>query len=170
MKTRLVFLVVVLIFGALFGYYVIYFAHVHVNNQYYLVANITRIIDGDTFEVYIYNTSTSERIRLKCIDYPDIYDEKRKHKWYALGVNDSYLKECYYEGISFLKDLLLYKNITIIQDKKYERDKYGRLLGYVIFNRTDINKLLIENGYAIPYMCDKYKEYFKRRGCLWEKK
>jgi len=145
------------------------YSEVQSQEHYVLYAEVLRVIDGDTFEVYVLNSSKVERLRLKCIDFPDLSPSKRVEKWFKVyHIRDkALLEKCYHEGISLLKDMLENRTIIVLQDKMYERDKYSRLLGYVIFNGVDINEFLIENGYAIPYLCDKYTPFFDRVGCLW---
>ncbi|GEM_PF-5784414 len=166
-----IFLLVCCIFVFLLIFISVLYVNEKVNSQrqYMLYAKVLKVIDGDTFEVYVLNTSRVERLRLKCIDFPDLAPQERVNKWlFKYHVkNMSILIRCYHESISLLKEMLENKSIIILQDKKYERDKYHRLLGYVIFNGTDINDFLIENGYAIPYLCDKYAPSFDREGCLW---
>ncbi|MBS3078536.1 thermonuclease family protein [Candidatus Pacearchaeota archaeon] len=75
---------------------------------------VTRIIDGDTFEM-----SNGKIIRLLCIDTP----EKNQPK--------------YEEAKQFLSDLILNKEVRMekgISDK----DKYGRLLRYVYVAKENI--------------------------------
>ncbi len=138
-------------------------------SYFVLEGNVTYVYDGDTFEVFIYNTSTYEKVRLKCIDFPDLYPSYRLEKWLRAGVaNKSVVKQCYNEGNKIVKQLILHKKVYIIQDKPWERDKYGRLLGYVMLNQSfDLNKWLIIEGYAMPYYCNAYNSYYKKEGCLW---
>ncbi len=147
-----------------------YFVSLNIQNEgdVFLYGKVTRVIDGDTLVVYLYNTSKEERIRLKCIDFPDL-KKGRVEKWlYRYNVSYEKVEKCYYEGIEEIEKTILQKEVIIKQDKPFERDKYKRLLGYVIYNNTDINEYLINKGYAIPYICDKYKKVFTmKNGCLW---
>lgn len=139
------------------------------SQPFILEGNVTYVYDGDTVSVFIFNTSSYEKVRLKCIDFPDLYPRKRLEKWIRAGaVNESVVKQCYYKGNEIVKQLVLHKKVYIIQDKPWERDKYGRLLGYIKLNESfDLNKWLIVNGYGMPYYCDTYKQYYKKEGCLW---
>ncbi len=114
------------------------------NNKQFQIANVTRIIDGDTFEI-----STGEKIRLICINTP----EKNE-----IG---------FQEAKDFLSNLILNKTVVLEKDIT-NRDKYGRLLRYVYVNETHrlnisdkknlivineifVNKELVQQGYAQIY-------------------
>jgi endonuclease YncB( thermonuclease family) len=73
---------------------------------------VTRIIDGDTFQIY-----SGEIIRLLCIDTPE-QGKKGSEK-----------------AKQFLEDLILNKEVRLEKDIS-ETDKYGRLLRYVYVNLT----------------------------------
>lgn len=73
---------------------------------------VSRIIDGDTFEI-----SSGETVRLICVDTP----EKNK--------------KGYEEAKQFLSDLILNKQVRLEKDNS-ETDSYGRLLRYAYVNIT----------------------------------
>ncbi len=99
-----------------------------------------RIIDGDTFE-----TETGEKVRLIGINAPEISDifgeEAKQH----------------------LINLIEGKTIDLQADNiSNDRDRYSRLLRYVILDGTDINKQMVSDGFAIAYLkyhFDKSEEY-----------
>jgi micrococcal nuclease len=85
---------------------------------------VTEVIDGDTIIL-----ATGEHIRLLGIDTPE-------------------KGECYYkEAKEFLSQLLTNKLIKLEKDKT-NKDSYGRLLRYIYLDGTDINILLVRQGYA----------------------
>lgn len=91
---------------------------------------VTRIIDGDTFE-----TETGEKVRLIGINTPEISDifgqEAKQH----------------------LTDLIDGKTIDLQTDNiSNDRDRYSRLLRYVILDGIDINKKMISDGFAFAYL------------------
>jgi micrococcal nuclease len=91
---------------------------------------VTRIIDGDTFE-----TETGEKVRLIGINTPEISDifgqEAKQH----------------------LANLIDQKTIDLQTDNiSNDRDRYSRLLRYVILNGTDINKQMLSDGFATAYL------------------
>lgn len=105
---------------------------------------VTRVIDGDTFE-----TETGERVRLVGINAPEISDifgqEAKRH----------------------LIELIEGKTIDLETDHiSNDRDRYGRLLRYVILNGKDINKQMVLDGFAFAYLkyhfeAEKETEYRK---------
>ena len=94
---------------------------------------VARVIDGDTFE-----TTSGEKVRLIGINAPEISD--------IFGV----------ESKEYLSKLILDKEIILVTDNlSNNTDRYGRSIRYVNLKGTDINKLMISDGYAIAYL--KYR-------------
>lgn len=94
---------------------------------------VTRVIDGDTFE-----TETGERVRLIGINAPEISD--------IFGQ----------EAKQYLSDLIENKTVDLQTDNiSNDRDRYQRLLRYVILDGIDINKKMVSDGFAFAYL--KYK-------------
>jgi len=88
---------------------------------------VTRVIDGDTFEI-----STGEKVRLICIDTPEKGES---------GFN---------EAKEFLEKLILNKNVTLEKDIT-NKDKYRRLLRYAYVNDLFVNKEIVQKGYGKIY-------------------
>jgi len=87
---------------------------------------VTRIIDGDTFE-----TETGEKVRLIGINAPEISD--------IFGQ----------EAKQYLSDLIENKIVELQSDNiSNDRDRYQRLLRYVILDGVDINKKMVSDGFA----------------------
>lgn len=94
---------------------------------------VVRVIDGDTFEI-----ESGEKVRMIGINTPEI--------------SDIFGKEAKY----YLSELILNKTVELQSDNiSKDRDRYQRLLRYVILDGTDINKLLIADGFAFAYL--KYR-------------
>ena len=94
---------------------------------------MTRVIDGDTFE-----TETGEKVRLIGINAPEISD--------IFGQ----------EAKQYLSYLIENKTVDLQADNiSNDRDRYQRLLRYVILDGVDINKKIVSDGYAFAYL--KYK-------------
>lgn len=94
---------------------------------------VTRVIDGDTFE-----TESGLKVRLIGINAPEITD--------IFGQ----------EARQNLSDLIENKIVDLQKDNiSSDRDKYNRLLRYVILDGTDINKKMVSDGFAFAYL--KYK-------------
>jgi len=114
---------------------------------------VVSVIDGDTIEVkdmlgHVF------RVRLIGIDAPEFKTTEGK----ASG--------------KFLTDQIHAKRVNVKVDPNNQKDEYGRVLGTVFLNSTDINKLMLTKGYANYYFIgsskyysdDDYKEAAKRRG------
>jgi micrococcal nuclease len=101
---------------------------------------VTRIIDGDTFE-----TETGEKVRLIGINAPEITD--------IFGE----------EAKTHLSQIIEGQTVDLIADNtSNDRDRYNRLLRYVILNGVDVNKQMLLDGYAFAYLkyrFDKETEY-----------
>ena len=86
---------------------------------------VTRIIDGDTFEI-----ESGQKVRLIGIDTPE-------------------KDECYFDEASAkLSELVLDKNVRLEMDVS-ETDRYGRLLRYVSVDGVFVNEVLVDQGFAV---------------------
>lgn len=113
---------------------------------------VIKVVDGDTVDVQV--GKKVERIRMIGMDTPETVDPRKPVQCFAK------------EASARAKQLLLGKQVQLVADPTQgERDKYGRLLRYVISDGLNFNKRLIAEGYAheytynIPY---KYQAYFKQ--------
>lgn len=94
-----------------------------------LRGRIVRVSDGDTV-VLLDSTNTQHRIRLDGIDCPE------KGQPFGRKATD------------FVKNLAAGKQAVVYWDKK---DRYGRILGYLIVDGVNVNKELLKNGLAWHY-------------------
>lgn len=95
---------------------------------------VTRVIDGDTIKVNF--NGKEESVRLIGIDTPEsVHPDASKN-----------IKEGKIAS-EYTKNLLEAKEVGLEFDVQ-ERDHYGRLLAYVYFNGSMVNKLLLQEGYA----------------------
>jgi len=126
---------------------------------------ISKIVDGDSIIVEnIFNHKEIE-IRLYGIDAPEakrcsklIQDERETH------IAGEFLIELGLKATEFLRTIApVGTDCTLIQEKDNTIDVYGRSLAYMILpTGEEINKLMIENGYAKPYeksYCERLPEY-----------
>lgn len=99
----------------------------------------TNIIDGDTIKVEI--DGIEESIRLIGVDTPEMQDSRNMVECFAT------------EAKSYLEKILINKSFSLESDQSQgERDKYNRLLKYIILDDgTNINKAIIENGFGFEY-------------------
>lgn len=102
------------------------------------VAKCTKCYDADTIHLVIpYNNNYYRwTCRLEEIDSAEIKSKNKVEQEHAIRSRD------------YLKSLILNKIVTI---KCGKFDKYGRLLVFVSINDIDINKHLVEKGYAYKY-------------------
>ena len=95
-----------------------------------LKGKIVRVSDGDTV-VVLDSTNTQHRVRLDGIDCPE--------KGQAFGK----------KATDFVKNITSKSEfVTIVWKKK---DRYGRILGYLIVDEVNVNKELLRNGLAWHY-------------------
>lgn len=120
----------------------------------YYVKKVTKVVDGDTIDVDIdlgFDISFSSRVRLAGIDTPESRTTDKMEK--ALGLESkAYLKH----------EIDAAKTVVIKTEKMDSSEKYGRILGWVYLDGSDIslNEKMIEDGYAWGYMGDtKVKDF-----------
>jgi micrococcal nuclease len=110
----------------------------------YRIKNVTKVVDGDTIDVDIdlgFNISYTQRVRLAGIDTP----ESR--------TRDLYEKKLGMESKEWLKNALSHaKTIIIKTEKPDSTEKFGRILGWLYVNDVNLNKAMIDQGYAWEYL------------------
>lgn len=115
----------------------------------YIEAYTSDVTDGDTLEITY--RKKEYKVRLLCIDTPESVKQGVAVQPYA------------HEASELTKKLTFHKNVRLVFEKGL-RDKYGRLLAYIILdNGENLNALLVRNGYArVEFVSPnkKYKEYF----------
>ena len=99
---------------------------------------IKNCYDGDTC-----TTESDEKIRLACIDAPEIR-----------GKNADPLKAK--ASREFINNLLSNKKVII---KRIDTDRYGRTVAEIFIEGTNIQKLMVKNGFAkihrkYSFQCD----------------
>jgi len=106
--------------------------------MYEYSCKLDRIIDGDTVDVIIdlgFDMHYKSRIRLFGINAPEVRTRDDVQKMKGLAAKHR------------LKELLPEK--FTIQTKLDKRGKYGRVLGILVVDETNINELLVEEGHAV---------------------
>ena len=110
----------------------------------YRVKNVIKVVDGDTIDVDIdlgFNISYTQRVRLAGIDTP----ESR--------TRDLYEKKLGMESKEWLKNALSHaKTIIIKTEKPDSTEKFGRILGWLYVDDVNLNKAMIDQGYAWEYL------------------
>ena len=95
---------------------------------------VARVVDGDTIVL-----ASGERLRYIGIDTPEEVDARKPVQCFAR------------EAAEKNKELVEEKMVTFVKDVD-ERDKYGRLLGFVYLeDGTFVNLELVKDGYAFAY-------------------
>jgi micrococcal nuclease len=120
----------------------------------YYVKKVSKVVDGDTIDVDIdlgFDISFSSRVRLAGIDTPESRTTDKIEK--ALGLESKeYLK----------KAIDASKTVVIKTEKMDSSEKYGRILGWVFLDGSEIsiNQKMINDGYAWGYLGDtKVKDF-----------
>jgi micrococcal nuclease len=101
-------------------------------------AKVTSVYDGDTITVVFKFAGTFYKwnCRLNGIDTPEMKSKNLVEKQQAIKARD------------FLREQILGK---IVEITCQEFDKYGRLLVIMNYNNTNINDLMITEGFAKSY-------------------
>ena len=114
--------------------------------MYTYKARLDRVVDGDTIDAEIdlgFDVKIKKRIRFVGIDTPESRTRDLEEKARGLASKDR------------LIDLLKDGKFTL---ESKEVGKYGRVLGVLLVNDLNINKTLVEEGYAVEYWGGKKKK------------
>ena len=140
---------------------------------------VTRIVDGDTLKVFY--LEGEESIRLIGIDTPESRVNKKTKKDAERNNQDiKIIIEMGKKATRYVKGLVRPGDLITIELDVQERDRYGRILGYVyLSNGKMLNEEIVKAGYAVIMTIPpnvKYKDRFlkafqeareSKRG-LWE--
>ena len=124
------------------------------SNEEAINARVVKVIDGDTIEV--------------------LDDKNKLHRVRLFGIDAPESKQAYgQKSRNFLASMIASKNIKLIQKDK---DKYSRIVAIIKLGTEDINKKMVQNGFAwaYTYYSDIYatdmKEARKKKLGLWADK
>ena len=113
-----------------------------------VVAQLRRVIDGDTIDVFI--NGEVERVRY-------------------IGINTPEFEEpCYQEASLANRQLVEGQSLTLERDES-ERDDYGRLLRYVYANGVLVQRQLLNLGYAEAVRYPPDENYYQEFRALEER-
>jgi micrococcal nuclease len=147
--------------------------------KYIEAAIVVKIVDGDTLNINY--KCQKESIRLIGIDTPEsMVNKKTKRDAKRSGQDIKTIIEMGKRATAYVKGLVKAGDLITLEFDVQERDRYGRLLGYVyLSNGKMLNEEIVKAGYAnvmtIPPDV-KYKDRFlktyqeareSRRG-LWK--
>jgi len=133
--------------------------------MYEYSCKVERVVDGDTIDVTLdlgFDILHRCRVRLYGIDTPESRTRNKDEK--ARGkMAGSFLKEAVEKG----------KEVVIQTKLKDSKGKYGRVLGDVIVDDVNINKLMVQCHLAVSYQGqsknDVEAEHMRNRDILIEK-
>ncbi|MQF99198.1 MAG: nuclease [SAR202 cluster bacterium] len=111
---------------------------------------VSRVIDGDTFEV-LFGSGEMDRVRLLGIDTPETFSSNKADEYN--GITDIECLDSWGEKATiFAQDILEDKEVKLIADDLSDRrGYYDRLLSYIEIDGKDFGVLLLEGGYARVY-------------------
>lgn len=118
---------------------------------------IVRVIDGDTIE-FEYDNGTRDTARLVGIDTPEIHVANEPEDFE--GVPDTEAgKDCLrdwgHKASEFVRTQALGETVRLeLDEREGPRDRYDRLLAYVYVDGDNLNRKLLEQGYATVYDTD----------------
>ena len=101
---------------------------------------VIRVLDGDTFVGNVHTHIMDSELILKNLYFRmlDINAPEKTGKTKAEGLASK----------EFLEELILGK---VVQVDSHEHDSFGRKLAKVYIGGIDINQLMLDRGYAVPY-------------------
>lgn len=107
--------------------------------MYEYKAQVNRVVDGDTVDFIIdlgFHTFVTKRVRFLNINAPERFTDKGKI------------------AKQFVEDKLPVGSVVVIKTQLDSNDKYGRILGEIFIDTypESINKMLLNNGLATPYV------------------
>ncbi len=111
-------------------------------------ATVTRVLDGDTFEVTLQNDPLQklQKVRLIGVDAPELTSKDSKELGYAN------------ESKKYTSDLIENKKIELQFDTR-KKDAYGRILAYVYTEDGQfLQKNLLERGFARVYLASEFQK------------
>ena len=106
------------------------------------IIGLPRIVDGDTIHIGEY------KIRLEGIDAPEM---KQTCKLQYLKLSFLSFNKTYYCGVKSKEKLSKKINNKKINCKISSRDRYKRYIATCYKNKTNLNKWMVRNGFAIAY-------------------
>ena len=112
-------------------------------------ARVVAVHDGDTITVRV--DGREEKVRLVGIDTPETNDERQDYR------------DAAYAARNYARSRLGGETVTLeAESRQGDRDKYGRLLRYVILHDgTNFNEVMVRMGYAHVY--DRFEFTLKPR-------
>ncbi len=105
-------------------------------------AKVLRVVDGDTVDMETslgFDLTLKMRVRLLGIDTPEIFSVKKTSEEYRKGIKSK----------EFLESMIpKSKWVEVKIHQSSQREKYGRWLAELFVDGVNLNKKMIEKGYA----------------------
>ena len=114
-----------------------------------IISGIAKVIDGDTIKI------ENNRIRLFGIDAPE---KKQKCQKPWLSISFITFNKDYKCGVISTNKLRSKINNKLIICKSNNKDRYNLFIAECYKNKTNINRWMVSNGYAVAYR--KYSKKF----------
>ncbi len=114
-----------------------------------IISGIATVIDGDTIVI------NRNKIRLFGIDAPE---KKQKCQKPWLSISFLTFNRNYQCGVISTNKLKSKINKKLIMCETYNKDRYNRFIAECYKNKTNLNRWMVLNGYAVAYR--KYSKKF----------
>ena len=117
------------------------------NKLYHYSAEVVRVVDGDTVDAFVdlgFDMHSKQRVRLYGINTPEC--RTRDLVEIAAGLKAKARLKC------LLRDN---NNRCIIETRLDKKGKYGRVLGVLHIDKTNLTKTLVAEGHAKRYYGEK---------------
>lgn len=126
----------------------VYLQTSNANNK--IETRVIKIVDGDTLKINF--QGKKENVRLIGIDTPESKANKKAEKDSKRSGQDiKTITALGKESADFTKSLVKQGDTVKIEFDVQQRDRYGRLLGYIYLNNGNmLNEEIIKAGYASP--------------------
>ncbi len=115
---------------------------------------VVRIVDGDTVEIR-YRNGTADTVRLLGVDTPEVHSANTPEEFEGIpetAAGERCLRRYGERASAFATERLADRTVVLRFDAESDRrGYYGRLLGYLVVDGENFNRLLLTNGLARVY-------------------
>jgi len=115
---------------------------------------VVRVVDGDTMEIRFEN-GTADTVRLLGVDTPEVHTSNTPGEFEGVpetGAGERCLRRYGDRASAFAAERLADETVRLRFDPESDRrGYYGRLLGYLVVDGENFNRLLLEAGLARVY-------------------
>ncbi|MFB6152135.1 MAG: thermonuclease family protein [Haloarculaceae archaeon] len=119
-----------------------------------LSVTVVEVVDGDTLDVR-YPNGTTDTVRLLGVDTPEVHVENDPAEFEGVPDTDrgaSCLRAVGENASDAVRGRVAGETVRLVVDSTADRrDRYGRLLAYVVDDGRDLNRWLVAGGLARVY-------------------